>query len=242
MPNRRTRRRILIVAAVVLLPPSLFYGWRSEVQHNFGTLQPNRVYRSAQLSKSDLEGTIRGHKIKTVLNLRGTNGQHLWYRDERAAVLGSGATLVDVSLSSCEWMSRPQLKTVVRVLDTSAYPMLIHCHQGAERTGWVSAIATLLRPGATLADARAQFSMYYLYFGRGDGKVMGEHLDQYEAWLAAQGESHSPSRFREWVDHGFVPGKPSREDWPYDPYPLLVITRPQPLTTARVQGAEELSR
>ena len=26
---------------------------------------------------------------------------------------------------------------------------------------------------------------------------------------------------------GFQPRKPSREDWPYDPYPLVVITRPR---------------
>jgi hypothetical protein len=78
-----------------------------------------------------------------------------------------------------------------------------------------------------LADARAQFSMLYLFFRIGDGKVMAEHLDQYEAWLHAQHFEHSPERFHQWVDGGFKPSTPGREEWPHgDPYPLIVVTRP----------------
>ena len=36
----------------------------------------------------------------------------------------------------------------------------------------------------------------------------------------------TPANFRRWVKHGFKPGVPNREQWPYDPYPLVVITRP----------------
>ena len=92
--------------------------------------------------------------------------------------------------------------------------------------GWVSAVARLLRPGSTLQDAESEFALGYLFARYGDGKVMAEHLDQYRAWLAARGGSHSPERFRLWVNEGFRPGRPSREDWPYDPYPLVVVTRP----------------
>ena len=104
--------------------------------------------------------------------------------------------------------------------------MLIHCQWGSERTGLVSAFAELLRPGSTLDDARAQFSIRYLFVRVNDGKVMAEHLDQYESWLRAGGMKHDPATFRRWVDEGFKPGEPSREQWPYDPYPLVVITRP----------------
>ena len=86
-------------------------------------------------------------------------------------------------MSSCVWMSRAQLNALVESLDTAEYPMLIHCAWGSERTGLVSAFAELLRPGSTLADARAQFSLGYLFVRINDGKVMAEHLDQYENWL-----------------------------------------------------------
>ena len=228
---RRVRRRVVIaVLSVLALVPTGFFAWRWETS-NFETLQTGRMYRSGQMPARTLVKTIQGHGIKTVLNLRGINVAEPWYRAERAAALGSGATLVDISMSSSQWMSRAQLKTLVRVLDTCDYPLLIHCQWGAERTGLVSAFAELLRPGATLDDARAQFSLYYMYLRVKDGKIMAEHLDQYEFWLNQHQVTHSPETFRAWIDHGFVPRSPGREEWPYDPYPLVVITRPQERAT-----------
>ena len=94
---------------------------------------------------------LREHRIKTVLNLRGSNLGDAWYRDEVAATNHAGATQVDVAMSSCVWMSRAQLRALIGRLMTAEYPMLIHCAWGSERTGLVSAFAELLRPGGTLA-------------------------------------------------------------------------------------------
>jgi hypothetical protein len=125
-------------------------------------------------------------------------------------------------------MSRDQARMLVRVLETCDYPLLIHCWRGAERTGWVSAISELLRPAGTLDDARGQFSLRYLFVGAGDGALMLDHLELYERSLRAQGTLHTPERFRQWMEAGYRPGRPSREQWPYDPYPLVVISRPAP--------------
>ena len=118
------------------------------------------------------------------------------------------------------------MRALIDTLDTAEYPMLIHCAWGSERTGLVSAFAELLRPGSTLEEARAQFSVGYLFVRINDGKVMAEHLDQYENWLLERKLAHDPATFRRWVKEGFKPGVPNREQWPYDPYPLVVITRP----------------
>jgi len=227
MTSRRLLRRVaLATLAVLILPPAGYVAWDRWVD-NFGTLEPGRVYRSGQMSAGTLAATIRGRKVRTVLNLRGPNPASAWYRAERAATTGAGATQIDLSISSCEWMSRVQLRALVRVLDGCGYPLLVHCQWGSERTGWASAVATLLRPGATLDDARRQFSLGYLFVRVGDGKVMAEHLDQYAGWLGARGWSHTPARFRLWVGQGYRPGTPGREQWPYDPYPLVVVTRPE---------------
>jgi protein tyrosine phosphatase (PTP) superfamily phosphohydrolase (DUF442 family) len=231
MGSGRLRRRVVLsVLALFLLPPAAFLAWDLWTS-NFGTLAPGSVYRSGQMPANVLARTIRERRIKTVLNLRGVNAGQSWYRAERDAVTGSGATLVDISMSSCQWMSRAQLRAVVRTLDTCEYPLLIHCAWGSERTGLVSAFATLLRPGGTLEEAERQFSLRYLFVRAGDGKVMPEHLDQYEAWLEQKEWSHTPDRFRLWAAEGFRPLRPSREQWPYDPYPLVAVTRPRPPTT-----------
>ena len=127
--------------------------------------------------------TLREYQIKTVLNLRGPNPRDSWYRDEVATTLAAGATQIDLPLSSCVWMSRIQFRTLVRVLDTCEYPVLLHCAWGSERTGLASAVATLLSPGSTLADARRQLALRYLYVSLGDGRIMAELIDQYENWL-----------------------------------------------------------
>lgn len=208
-----------------MLPVVGFVAWNLATD-NFATVRVGQLYRSGQMHADTLARTIREKGIKTVLNLRGSHPDQAWYRAERKAAVDGGATQVDIAMSSSEWMSHAQLKTLIEILETSEQPLLVHCWRGSERTGLATAFAELLRPGSTLADARAQFSIRYLFARVGDGKVTAEHLDQYERWLKSQGISHTPDELRRWVAEGFRPQKPSREDWPYDPYPLVVITRP----------------
>ena len=71
------------------------------------------------------------------------------------------------------WLTRlAQLRTLIEVLDTGHYPLLIHCEWGAERTGLVSAFAELLRPGATLADAGPNSRLRYLFYPDRQNQVL----------------------------------------------------------------------
>ncbi len=112
-------------------PPVAFVGWTSYT-HNFHAIRPGQLYRSARCPPDQAADTIRQYRIKTVLNLRGPNANQAWYRSERDAALKEGATLVDVSMSSCEWMSRAQLRAVVTLLETGERPILIHCQHGSQ--------------------------------------------------------------------------------------------------------------
>jgi protein tyrosine/serine phosphatase len=223
--RRRVVRWFAAIVAGMMLAPLLYVAY-DQATCNLGTAEPGRIYRSGQMPAQVLARTLRQHRIKSVLNLRGPNPAEAWYRDELHTTLAAGATQIDIPLSSCLWMSPAQLKTVIETLETAERPLLIHCAWGSERTGLVSALAVLLREGSTLEEARAQFSLAYLFVRRGDGKIMAEHLDQYASWLSAQGLKHDPRALRRWVESGFHPRLPNREQWPYDPYPLSVITRP----------------
>jgi protein tyrosine phosphatase (PTP) superfamily phosphohydrolase (DUF442 family) len=211
-------------AAAALGLALLFVGYRWATG-NLGVVTEGRVYRSAQLGPGTLSRTIRRYGIKTVLNLRGSNVAQPWYTAERSATLAAGATQVDISIASDYWLSREQARTLVEALETCEKPVLIHCEWGAERTGLGSAMATLLRPGSTTADARRQFSAYYLFLPIRDGLVMRGHLDEYEGWLKRRGLAHTPEVFRRWVAEVYRPQGDSREDWPCEPYPLKTVTR-----------------
>jgi hypothetical protein len=223
-PHQIARWAVRLLA-VVMIPVILFVTW-NQMNHNFGQVQPGRIYRSGQMSSGALAHAVRNNRIKTVLNLRGSNLGRSWYRDELTTTLSAGATHIDIAMSSCLWMSRIQLRALVDTLDTAECPILIHCAWGSERTGLAAAFAELLRPGSTLDDARAQFTAWYLFVPVGDGKVMAEHLDLYESWLRQERVEHTPANFRLWAHSGFQPRHPSREDWRRDPYPLVVIRRP----------------
>jgi protein tyrosine phosphatase (PTP) superfamily phosphohydrolase (DUF442 family) len=235
------RRWLLRPALVLVLAVLGWIGWNLATG-NFATVQAGRIYRSGQMRATDLAGKIQRHGIKTVLNLRGAHPEEAWYRAERSVVLAAGATQIDVALASCEWMSRDQMRILVRMLDTCEYPLLIHCWRGSERTGLVSAMTELLRPGAALGDAQGQFALRYLFLRAGDGAVMQDHLERYETWLRERGLAHSPARFRAWAAAGYQPGLPCREQWPYDPFPLVVISRPARPAPHRLAGSPTTPR
>jgi protein tyrosine phosphatase (PTP) superfamily phosphohydrolase (DUF442 family) len=228
---------------MILLATSVLAGWRW-MTGNVGIVEPGRIYRSAQLDADTLSRLIRDKGIRTVLNLRGPNPGAEWYPAERLASTQAGATQIDVPLASDYWLTPDQADGLVELLDTAERPMLIHCQFGAERTGLVSTMAVLLRPGATLDEARSQFSPYFLFLPTEDGLVMQGHLRQYEGWLARKGIEHAPEVFRRWIGNAYQPGTPNRSQWPYDPYPLLVVTPPETppaeiqVTRRPAQGAQ----
>ena len=119
-----------------------------------------------------------------------------------------------MAMSSCEWMSRDQARTLVRVLDTCEYPDPgpLLAGVGADRPGLGHRPSCSGR-ASSLDDARGQFSLRYLYVRAGDGAVMRDHLDRYERWLRrAEGSRTRPERFRA-LDRPRAsgPASPSRE-------------------------------
>jgi protein tyrosine/serine phosphatase len=124
--SRSILRWAFVMAAVMLVPALAFLAW-DQATHNFGPVVAGSVYRSGQMPASALAQTIRERQIKTVVNLRGSNPSDNWYRDELSTTLVSGATHVDIAMSSCLWMSRAQLRTLVETLEKSERPLLVHC-------------------------------------------------------------------------------------------------------------------
>jgi protein tyrosine phosphatase (PTP) superfamily phosphohydrolase (DUF442 family) len=219
-------RKIVVGAiAVAAIALGAFVLWRWGTG-NFGVVVAGRVFRAGQMSPDQLVRTIREYHVHTVLNLRGCNPGQPWYTAERRAVLDAGVTHIDMSLASDQWVSRAQAKAVLDTLGSCSYPVLIHCEWGAERTGLLSAFVELDRAGGSPESARRQFSPWYLFLPTKHGLVMRSHVDAYRAWLRSQGRTHSPDQFHKWILQDYRPGSPSREEWPYDPYPLVVVTRP----------------
>jgi hypothetical protein len=192
------------VALGLLLAFALHFG-RVLLGGNFHTVLPGEVYRSGQPSARQLERFVARYRIRTVVNLRGTCPGLDWYRNETTATAHLDLSQEDVHLSATRLPSTLAIRRLVEVLERSERPLLIHCQQGADRTGLASALVLLLRPGITLAEARWQLSLAGGHLSVGRTGQVDRFLDLYETWLAGTGRVHTPGTFRTWAVRDYCP-------------------------------------
>lgn len=192
----------LIAAVVVVIAGPL----RSYVfQSNLHPVIAGEVYRSAQPSGANLDEWIRTLSLRTVVNLRGqkSNDDRRWLREELDAVERAGIEHVSIRMSADDLPPAPTLRTLVRTLDTSPRPLLLHCAAGAERSALASAVAVLLENGDVDA-ARAEFALDK-GFVHWLNPRLPRLLDEYVTWLGEQHAESTPDRFRTWALGEYAP-------------------------------------
>jgi hypothetical protein len=207
---RSLRRRALWLAAFLLqggalglaLAATLHFGYVLGAG-NFRTVLPGQVYRCAQLSPEQLERVIRRYGIRTVINLRGACPPLDWYRDEALVTARLDVALEDLNFSAMRLPSTTAVGQLIEVLQRSEPPVLLHCHQGADRTGLGSVVALLLRPDVPLARARRQLGVASGHLSVTKTGYIDRFFELYETWLTEQSREHSPATFRDWALHHY---------------------------------------
>jgi protein tyrosine phosphatase (PTP) superfamily phosphohydrolase (DUF442 family) len=172
---------------------------------NFRTVLPGEVYRCAQPSGPRLEALIRRHGIRTVVNLRGCCLSAPWYRAEAEVTAKLDVAQEDVSLSATRLPSTLAVRQLLDILDRSEYPILFHCHQGADRTGLASVLVVLLRTNATLSEGLRHLGPQSGHLPFGKTRQIDHFVAMYTNWLAQHGESHSPDLLRLWIREHYCP-------------------------------------
>jgi predicted protein tyrosine phosphatase len=178
---------------------------RMVADRNTHVVVPGRVYRTAQLTPAQLDQFVRRHGVRTVVNLRGRPFAD-WYPAEARATQALGVSQEDVTTSASRLPSPGEVRRLIEVFDRSEHPLLIHCQQGADRTGLAAGVYLLLYTDAAFETARRQCSPRYGHLAMLEAAWMDEFFDLYERWLADRGASHTPSNFRHWATEVYVPG------------------------------------
>ncbi len=108
----------------------------ARLAYNFGTIEEGRIYRSAQPSPFFLRWLRSGPEIRTLVNLRGdTPG---W---ESRFAARNGMRLFSFDLSASRPPRQSEVDRFLRVLrDPENYPLLVHCRNGVDRTGYMLAL------------------------------------------------------------------------------------------------------
>ncbi len=166
---------------------------------NAHSVVPGRVYRSAQLSPSDLRGLIEKHNVRTVVNLRGCCSLFDWYLDECRTTHDLNIAQEDITFSANRLPSPAELRRLIEVFDHSEYPVLLHCRQGSDRTGLASALYMLLYTDADYETARKQCGMRYAHLPFLSTACMDRFFEMYEEWLKKNSLTHAPEQFRRWA-------------------------------------------
>jgi protein tyrosine phosphatase (PTP) superfamily phosphohydrolase (DUF442 family) len=185
----------------------LFEGCQVFLGDNLHVLIPGEVYRCGQLSGARLEQVIGQRGIRTVINLRGCCAPQDWYLAECRATHRTNTNQEDISMSAGRFPSTHELRYLLEVLERCDYPILIHCKQGADRTGLVSALILLLRTNTPLEQARQQLTVRYGHVAIGRPSNLDRFLELYTHWLERQQRDHSAQALRDWLADSNCPGE-----------------------------------
>ena len=131
--------------------------------------------------------------IRTVVSLRGgTEGSHHVIED--AACRALGLELIVFRLGSREAPQAAQIAAASRLFETIAYPAVIHCKSGSDRTGLMGVLYLHLRKGVPIAEAMSQLGLRYGHLKSGQAGLADYVFERY----LADGEPAGLS-FLEWV-------------------------------------------
>jgi len=131
--------------------------------------------------------------VKTVLNLRGRSASSA-HLIEREACARLGLELVDFRVSSKAAPTAEQVLAARRLFETLAYPALMHCKSGADRTSVMAVLYLHFRLGRPVEQAIEQLGLRYLHLRHGRPGVLDEVFAIYLREVAPRGVS-----FGAWV-------------------------------------------
>ncbi len=131
---------VFSIVAVYFLPGVAARWWNG----NFHVVESGALYRSGQLSAQRLNAVITQYGIRTIINLRGAFPGESWYDDEHGVVRQRSVQVEDLSLLPGALPSPAVTRRLVQIFQQADRPILIHCRDGSERTGWAAAVYEIM--------------------------------------------------------------------------------------------------
>jgi len=198
------RRGIILVLAALLLSAGGYFVYLRYVTRSFDFVVRDQVYRSAQPDQEDVTRWVAKYGIRTIVNLRADSTDD---PDDPVALAAekAGATTIYICLPKTTLPKSPRLMYLADVIETAPKPILLHCREGADRTGLASAMAAMAIGGKPYDRAREQMGIRHLHL-YSDPTHIGGVLLQYEDYCRARGSGTGGwTEFRHWVFNVYRP-------------------------------------
>lgn len=161
------------------------------------------VYRSNHPGPRRLEAYKR-RGIRSVLNLRGVDGQSPWLL-EKEACDRLGLRLDVAKIYARRTASSGELLALIKAMRELPKPMVMHCKSGADRAGLASALYILAVAGGSLEEARSHLALRYIHLKSTMTGAVDHIIDLYaerlakgqidvETWLATEYDAEEAQR------------------------------------------------
>jgi protein tyrosine/serine phosphatase len=192
LKKHRFRNRVCVaVVAIIFILGALSYV--GVFNGNVRVVEPNQVYRSAQLRGTKLVEVLKSDHIKSVVNLRGYLPNDPRLRNEMAVCKRMGIKHVDVKMSAIHLPQPIEVKKLLNDFDTLPRPMLIHCAGGADRSGLACTLYLNVCKGFPLDQAESsQLTWRYGHISFLKARAMDEFFNLYR-------RTNSGLTMRKWV-------------------------------------------
>lgn len=146
----------VIVVAGVALAGFLYHLDRQNrlLWDHWDVVKPGILYRSGQLTPTQLTQAVQRYGIRTVVNFQLPDRET---EAERALARALGVGFVNLPMPGDGFGEEAQFRKVLEVVDDpQRRPVLIHCARGTCRTGSAVALYRYERDGWTIQDVAAE--------------------------------------------------------------------------------------
>jgi protein tyrosine phosphatase (PTP) superfamily phosphohydrolase (DUF442 family) len=189
------KREGITAAFVIALLFSAFgmYASTGVFGENLHEVAPDEFYRSAQLTRAELDALVARHGIRCVVSLRKCDPPAAEMVAEARHLDEVGLVRQNIPMSPTRLPTPEAIAALVERFDRGPYPMLVHCEEGADRTGLATVVWQVLHGGRSLGEARASdLSLRTGHFAWGQAHAMDDFFDLYT-------RTASGSSLREWM-------------------------------------------
>jgi protein tyrosine phosphatase (PTP) superfamily phosphohydrolase (DUF442 family) len=199
------RRWALAATAALVLVGAGFWALRARYHGPVRVVEVTPgLLVAGQPEAAEWQDLLERHAVRSVINLRGPRPSERWYVDEVAACRGLGVARHDVRVKLDDWPPQHEVRRLVELLDAGPRPLLLHCKDGYDRSGWGAAVALALA-GEPLERALERLAPTAGHVCRRDSCPLHRFFAEYAAWLERTGRNHDAAAFRQWILEAYCP-------------------------------------
>lgn len=168
------------IAGVVVVLICLYIA-KVLLTNNFHPIVEGEAYRSAQVDAEEINHYKTKYNIQSIISLRKKRPGADWYETEIRESQQLGITYIGFPMDSGEELSDEEVAELIGIMKSAPKPLLIHCENGANRTGLAAALymAGVKQVDPEKADNQLSMKFGHIPLGIFDSKAMSETFEDY---------------------------------------------------------------